>query len=125
MKKVAVILLICIYSLAIMGFSLKQFYCCGNLKTVTLSLFGGKKISLGKNDCCKTTYRFFKLNQNHIGAGQIHSPVHHFTLADYIFLSSGREIFLSPQGLFVAHKSHAPPLYNGVPIYLSNRVFLI
>jgi hypothetical protein len=125
MKKVAVILLICVYSLATMGFSLKQFYCCGSLKIVSLSLTGGAKSNPGKNGCCKTTYRFFKINQNHIAADQINSPANHCFLIDFFFISSPEEIFLPGQEFYITNKSHAPPLYNGVPCYLSNCVFRI
>ncbi len=38
MKKLAAISLICIYGLATMGFSLKEFYCCGKLKTISVTL---------------------------------------------------------------------------------------
>ena len=125
MKKVALILLICIYSLATMGFSLKQFYCCGNLKTVSLSLSGGGKINPGKNGCCKTTYQFFKVNQNHIAADQINSPANHSFPVDFFLISSPEEMFLPCKELYIADKSHAPPLYNGVSRCLSICVFRI
>lgn len=125
MKKIAVILLICVYSLATMGFSLKQFYCCGSLKTVSLSLSGGAKSHSGKNGCCKTTYQFFKVNQNHIAADQINSPANHSFLIDFFFTSATEEMFLPSRELYIANKSHAPPRYNGVQCYLSNCVFRI
>ena len=125
MKKIAAILLICVYSLTTMGFSLKQFYCCGNLKTVSLSLSGGAKSNPGKNGCCKTTYQFFKVNQNHIAADQINSPANHSFLIDFFFRSSPGEMFGPCNELYTANKSHAPPRYKGVQCYLANCVFRI
>lgn len=82
MKKAAIILLICVYSLATMGFSLKQFYCCGKLKSVTFSLLQEAKDKCGNGDdktgCCDSKFQFFKVKDNHISADQADFPFKHF-----------------------------------------------
>ncbi len=128
MKKIAVILLISVYSLATVGFSLKNFYCCGDLRSVNFSLTGASNQynkSNDKSDCCKTTYQFFKINQNHIAADQIHSPADDFSfIQSGLLLLEATSIPLS-QKLDDIKSIHAPPFFNKIPIYLSNRVIRI
>ena len=129
MKKIALILLISIYSLATLGVSLKGFYCCGNLKSVSIALTGKTTQKGGKGNgqdgCCKTSYQFFKVNEKHIAADGINSPVNHSTLVHFFIIAFYQASFLPSQSPDVANGSHAPPLYNGVPVYLSNRIFRI
>ena len=59
MKKAAVILLISIYTLSTFGFCLKEFYCCGKLKSITVILH--MKI---KNAIRKKIQSYAKQNSN-------------------------------------------------------------
>jgi len=128
MKKVALILLICVYSLATMGFSLKQFYCCGKLKSVAISLTqdanqkSGKGIK--KSGCCDNKYQFFKVKDNHITADQVNSPVKCF-IDLHLYAPSFQEITFASQKTLISYRSNAPPLYTGVPLYIYNCIFRI
>ena len=128
MKKAALISLICIYSLAIMGFSLKQFYCCGKLKSITISLTQNEVKKSGKGNeksgCCDNKYQFFKVKDNHITADQASTPVNHFIDLHLYTLSFQDNTFTS-QKTNVAYRSNAPPKKAGVPLYLYNCVFRI
>lgn len=128
MKKVALILLICIYSFATMGFSLKQFYCCGKLKSITVSLTQDTKQECGKGNeksgCCDNKYQFFKVKDNHISAGQASCPVKYFIDLD-IYNPSFNEITFASQKTTIAYRSNAPPLHTGIPLYIYDCVFRI
>ncbi|MEJ7768459.1 MAG: hypothetical protein WKF89_11655 [Chitinophagaceae bacterium] len=127
MKKIVLILLICSYSLATMGFSLKEFYCCGKLKSVTVELTPNKKQTCNKGDgsgCCDNKYQFYKVKDNHLSGKAVDIPLKYFTDLD-LFTSVIQSISFSIQEIDVMNGSHAPPLYTGVPIYLSNCVFRI
>ena len=128
MKKVAVISLICIYSLAIMGFNLKQFYCCGKLKSITISLIQNAEKKCGKGNeksgCCDNKYQFFKVKDNHITADQVSTPVNHF-IDLHLYTSSFQAITFASQKPTIAYRSNAPPLITSVPIYIYNCVFRI
>ena len=128
MKKVSLILLICIYSLATMGFSLKQFYCCGKLKSISISITQetNQKCSKGneKSGCCDNKYQFFKVKDNHITADQVSTPVNHF-IDLYLYTSSFQDITFATQKPTIAYRSNAPPLITSVPIYIYNCVFRI
>ena len=128
MKKAALILLICIYSLATMGFSLKEFYCCGKLKSITFSLTQEAKDKCGKGNekgsCCKSKFQFFKVKDNHVSAHQADLPVKSFVDL-YFYPPSFQDIFLISQRSTIAYRSNAPPLHSGIPIYIYNRVFRI
>ncbi len=130
MKKAALILLICSYSLATMGFSLKEFYCCGKLKSVTVELTPNKKQTCNKGDggsgCCDNKYQFFKVKEKHISAAKVSSPATYFIdLGLFTPSSSFQQIwFASPKNI-VANRSNAPPLHSGVSAYIYNCVFRI
>ena len=129
MKKFTVISLICIYALATMGFSLKEFYCCGKLKSVSLAIETAttEKCSKGdskSDDCCQNKYQFFKLKDNHVASAHVATPLNSFSDL-HTFSPSYPSISFATQYIDVINGSHAPPLYTGVPIYLSNCVFRI
>jgi hypothetical protein len=128
MKKITVILLLCIYSISTLGLSLKSFYCCGNLKsvTVTLSQEAHEKCSNddGSKDCCKTKYQFFKVKDNHIAADVVSTPVLHL-INLHLFTPSFQVFNYQLEENYIAHKSNAPPLLQGVPYYIYNCVFRI
>lgn len=128
MKKAALILLVCIYSLATMGFSLKQFYCCGKLKSTTFSLLQQDKKECGKGNersgCCDNKYQFFKVKDKYISADEVHSPVKHFVDL-HLYTPTLQHISFLSQKTTIAYKGNAPPLATGVPIYIHNCIFRI
>ncbi|MEO6584640.1 MAG: hypothetical protein ABIO05_09965 [Ferruginibacter sp.] len=129
MKKFAVISLICIYALATMGFSLKEFYCCGELKTVSFAIETSAIEKCSKNEpksdnCCKNKFQYFKVKDNHVKAAQEILPAQ-FSADISIHFPSFQELVSYSQNTYFTYHSHAPPLHNGVPVYLSNCVFTI
>ena len=128
MKKAAIILLICVYSLATMGFTLKQFYCCGKLKSITLSLIQEPKDKCAKGDdktgCCDSKFQFFKVKDNHISADQADFPVNHFVDL-HLYTPSFQDISFVSHKATIAYRSNAPPLHTGIPVYISCCVFRI
>ncbi len=124
MKKVFIILLVCIYSFSTFGVGLKGFYCCGKLKSVNVKLVEEGKEKGNSKNCCKTKYQYFKVKDNHFATAELTVPVKYYT--DLVsFNPSYQYISFLPQQVDILNHSHAPPLYKGVPIYLSNCVFRI
>src|ERR1035438_5210357 len=99
MKKITAILLLCIYSFAIMGFSLKELYCCGKLTSVSFTLVAKEKNrgvdSNTNNDCCKTKFRFFKVNDGHFSPGLSISALTHFVQIPGLTYSHNRNPFFT------------------------------
>lgn len=129
MKKTLLILLICSYLLATMGFSLKEFYCCGKLKSVSLAFTPeDTKQNCGKGNeksgCCDNKYHFFKVKDNHFADGDINIPVKHYIVLD-LSVPSYQQISFAFQQINVAHRSNAPPLHSRVSPYIFNCVFRI
>ncbi len=129
MKKFKIILLVCIYALATMGFSLKEFYCCGKLKSVSISLTGDSNAKCKNGDtktagCCNNQFHYFKVKDNHISSVQ-EALANQFVAVLDIFFPSFQEIALGTPEAKLTYQSHAPPSFNGVPVYLSNCVFRI
>lgn len=128
MKKFALILLICSYSLSTVGFSLKEFYCCGKFKSVAVALAPDTKQKCSKGDeksgCCKTKYQYFKVKDNHLASAHVATPLNCFSELHTIVPSYQSISFVTLE-IDVINGNHAPPLHTGVPIYLSNCVFRI
>ena len=128
MKKLTAILLITIYSLSSFGISLKHFYCCGKLKSVTISLShgGNAKCNKGNSEsgCCKTKYQFFKVKDNHFATAQCTAPLKY--QVDLItFYSYSQTTSFLPNEDAIINSNHAPPLISGVPLYISNCIFTV
>jgi hypothetical protein len=128
MKKISLILLILIYSISSFGIGIKQFYCCGKLESTTLSFLQVEKKKCDRDDgtsgCCKTEFKSFKIKDSHIAAADIHAPGAYTT--DLCFSVPAFEILaLSKQTSVVANAAHAPPLQQGIPIYILDCTYRI
>lgn len=128
MKKIISILLLSIYSISTFGVSLKSFYCCGNLESVTVSISQHEQETCanddGTNDCCQTKYQFFKGKDNYVAADVISTPVLHF-INLHLFTPFFQVINYPSEEVFATHLSNAPPLLHTVPDYIFNCVFRI
>ena len=120
MKRVILILLICVYSASVLGLNLKQFYCCGKLKSVTVSFSPGHD---SKQGCCKNKYQFFKVSDSHIAFGDLNTPAVYSILLN-ICNTFHESILFVPQKINAIDGSNGPPLCK-VPFYISNCVFRI
>jgi len=87
MKKCLLILILLSYSIASFGVSLNYFYCCGKLKTVTITKTTAAEKCTGnkKKDCCKNKKVHIQLKtdqqQNTVSTFNFASPIilnHHF-----------------------------------------------
>lgn len=128
MKKISLILLIAIYSLSTLGIGVKQFYCCGKLKSTDITFVQkDSKDKCGKGSmggCCQTKFKSLKVKDTHIAADDIGNPVKHF--ADlHLFTPSFELIALANEPINIANPSHAPPTHHGIPVYILNCNFRI
>lgn len=128
MKKFATILLICIYALATMGFSIREFYCCGKLKNISISVVSEKEKCNKGNDnsgkCCENKYQYFKVKDNHVSGTCINLPVNHFIFLHIDIASYQNSLFSSAKDA-VAYKSNAPPFNRNVSLYITNCIYRI
>lgn len=74
--------------------------------------------------CCKTTYKFFKVKDNHYGEGNAWSLVKLFTELHFA-IPVFQPAAISQNSFTVAQYSNPPPLRNGIPIYLFDCVYRI
>jgi hypothetical protein len=127
-KKAATIFIICIYGLSFLGFSVKEFYCCGRLKSVTLSLreTSREKNNIGENkkSCCKTKVLYLKVKNSHLASIIAIDASDNFHYAA-IFAERHCTPMVVSISAVNANRSHAPPLHPGIAIYISNCVYRI
>jgi hypothetical protein len=129
MKKIAAILLILTYSMSSFGIGLREFYCCGKLKSVSILIINVEKEKCNKaanqEGCCKTKYQHFKVKDNHIAIAGFTVPVKFYS-DSYSFTVVAQSISAITQLTEVnALPVHAPPLHQAVPVYIANCVFRI
>ena len=129
MKKIALILLICVYAFSSFGVVIRQFYCCGKLKSTNITFVQQElKEKCGKGDakdgCCQNKFKSLKVKDKHIAADGISNPVKYFTDL-HLFTPSFEEMTLANEPMDVANTSHAPPLHYGIPVYILHCVYRI
>lgn len=128
MKKISLILLTAIYSLSTLGIGVKQFYCCGKLKSTDITFVQkDSKDKCGKGSmggCCQTKFKSLKVKDTHIAADGISNPVKHFTNL-HLFAPSFGVTVLANEPTPIANSSHAPPAHYGIPVYILNCNFRI
>jgi hypothetical protein len=129
MKKVLTILFLLLYSFSVFGIGLKEIYCCGKLKTVTVGVTVTENDKCNKHHehkaCCQLKYHYLKVKDNHLAtiatpiAVKSSIEVHSFDLLLW------QPFFYSVQLKPLVNGSHAPPLHNGIPIHIYNCVYRI
>lgn len=128
MKKLFAIFLTLVYSLATLGVGLKEFYCCGKLKSINVSIVQSEKEKCGKggdtDGCCKTKVHFFKVKDKHVLAGYIFNIPKQLSELD-LPNSLYKDIAVNRLQLNIANRSHAPPSQDNVPTFIFNCVFRI
>jgi hypothetical protein len=104
-----------------LGVGIRQFYCCGKLKSTSITVVQEVKEKCGKSDamkgCCKTKFKNFKVKDSHVSTEAIPAFTKYFTDLD-LFTAPIPQPALANQPLIVANTSHAPPLNHAVPVYI-------
>ncbi len=135
MKKIATILLLLIYTSTSFGLGIKQFYCCGKLKTTSISFVQTSKDDCNKSEsencndgnelkkCCKTEFHSFKVKDAHKSAEEI------FLSFKYVTEQPDYQLPVLPviteQTLLNNYYTNAPPKLHGVAAYIFHCIYLI
>jgi hypothetical protein len=126
-KRIAIAFLTAVYLLSAIGVSATSVYCCGALKSTSLSIgeLQSKDSKTAKDaNCCKTTKQSFKVKDNYFGASSfsfvtklfpvLHQPATIFSLNTKSFTA-----------VCTAFDSHAPPFRQHETIYTLNCTYRI
>lgn len=119
-KRLGLIILFCVYAAASFGVSIKQFYCCNQLKSTTISYAAVEESSCGMShkmkDCCKTKVKFVKSQDTHFaktGFTNLPTLELHSTPSP-LFLNKA---FFSYKSVVTFLESNPPPLHSPIPLY--------
>ena len=128
MKKFAAILLLTIYSLTTLGIGVRQFYCCGKLKSTNITLLQDVKEKCGNSGamqgCCKTTFKSLKIKDSHLSTAKLVTFSKTFT--EFHLLQPSFEInALAHKPIVLANANHTPPPGTGVPLYILHCIYRI
>ena len=126
MKRVSILLLLIVYGLSSFGIGLKSFYCCGKLESVSMDILhlSEKNASKGDDDCCKTTYKYFKVKDSHVMASHFSVAVRNSVTPSFTSPNFQTESYASNKTATVP-EIHAPPLISSAPIHILHCVFRI
>ena len=120
MKRTAIILLLLVYLVSCVGIAVNKFYCCGKLKTVSLSAtatnVANKISSAQKNPCCNHTSQTFKVKDQHVASATVV-----INSAPFVSLQKNYYSKVEVQSLSIKETSaifyNAPPNLSGNSIY--------
>jgi hypothetical protein len=127
-KKITAIIITAVYLLSAIGVSASSFYCCGMLRSTTLSIGEShstdSKTALKASGCCKTVKHSFKVKDNH------------FSSASFTFVSKNFQVLGTFPAIMVeniwftktytAFNSNAPPVgLQKTPIYSLHCTYLL
>ncbi|PWT99897.1 MAG: hypothetical protein C5B52_09855 [Bacteroidetes bacterium] len=123
MKKIGIISLLCIYSLSVIGISFKEFYCCGKLKSFSVSISHRSDAKKTDRGCCQTIFKSFKIKDDHVGSNEVKPPAKDFA---YVLpnLTFFQVILPNRASAIVLHIAD-PPNLRITPIYIVNCVYRI
>ena len=126
MRKILSILLLLLYTAASFGLSVRQFYCCGQLRSVSFNLQQG--VNNNKDGCCKNQFNNLKVKDTHILSAQSGSSAKYFTnlfLPNNLVVSYLGQVPAIHEHIAVANPANAPPLHGDVPVYIFNCTYRI
>jgi hypothetical protein len=127
MKQIAIIFLLTSYTLSTLGIGVKQFYCCGKLRStdLTLGLESKIKYAIGdENDaCCNTTVQTYKVSDSHFASDTVEAPAKQFTTIASALPFFEFSIPAAIPGR--ANTIHAPPAGKIIPLNILHCIYRI
>jgi hypothetical protein len=117
-KKVAIILLVLVYSASVYGVTINRFYCCGKLADVSVSAncqYKRDSKAIG-SACCKTIKTNFKVKDNHFSAKTDLTLKSSFALINVVFFIPASPEIINLREVN-AYNSQAPPAQRD-PLYI-------
>lgn len=126
MKRVSILLLLIVYGLSSFGIGLKSFYCCGKLESVSIDILhlSEKNAPKEDDDCCKTTYKYFKVKDSHVMASHFSAAVRYSVTPSFTSPIFQTESYASNHTGTVI-EIYAPPLNPSAPLHILHCVFRI
>ncbi|WP_343670961.1 hypothetical protein [Chitinophaga sp.] len=128
MKRITAICLLLLYSLTLVGLGVKQFYCCGKLKEVSVGLAGATKheceMEKEHKGCCETAFKTLKVEDSHFSAAGVTVPSTFFFTLVNVQLSAwtAEPVTDLPYQL---NCGNGPPLHNIVPGYILHCIYRV
>jgi recombinational DNA repair protein (RecF pathway) len=128
MKRAFLLTMISVYLLSSVGIAINKFYCCGELKSITIAetsaAFADCKMPVKAPGCCDKSSKTFKVKDQHLASGSVTltaSPIvsilNSLFQFDLVLPASVKES--------VAFNYHAPPDLSGKSLLILNCTYRI
>ncbi len=121
MKKVILLLLVTAYSLSTLGITVSSFYCCGNLKSISVNFIIKDQGDCQDKKCCNTHHELHKVDSQHLLADPVIFPVY-FNVSPVQYYDS---YTFSEKAIRGFNFYNQPNLHQDIPVYLIHCSFLI
>ena len=128
MKRAFLLTIISVYLLSSIGIAINKFYCCGELKSITIAetsaALADCKMPFKAPGCCDKSSKVFKVKDQHLASGSITltaSPVISI-LNSFFSLNLVLPVSVKES---VAFNYHAPPDLSGKPLLILNCTYRI
>ena len=128
MKKFALFIMLCIYTLSSLGIGVNSFYCCGILKSTGLTL--GQSFTDGcskgneKNGCCNNKFKSLQIKESHIASDTFTTTEQLYTIL-HLANPALQVLIIAIPTMGISYSTHAPPLRQQIPFYISYCVYRV
>ncbi len=128
MKKYALFIMLCIYTLSSLGFGVNSFYCCGILKSTGLTL--GQSFTKGcskgneKDGCCNNKFQSLQVKESYVASEKTSTIDQLYTILNFV-TPALQVLPVSIPTITISYSTHAPPLRQQIPFYISYCVYRV
>ncbi len=117
MKKLALILLLAVYTVSVVGISVNRFYCCGKLASTSVSSLAFTNGSAKDDGCCQHKQTVIKVKDTHEVSGITHVAKAGFLFINISFNANPNTAAYKFASLTHSNCINAPPLLLHTPVY--------
>lgn len=117
-KRITAILLLLIYTAAVAGVRVSGFYCCGKLRSTTVSPMAFAKSTANDDGCCKHKQAVLKVNDTHEGTGLAKLSAAKSILLHVFYPNPANIIATNYLACAISNPVNGPPLRPQTPLYI-------
>lgn len=117
-KRITAILLLLIYTAAVAGVRVSGFYCCGKLRSTTVSPMAFAKSTANDDGCCKHKQAVLKVNDTHESTGLAKLSADKSILLHVFYSHPDNLIATNYLAGAFSNPVNGPPLQPQTPLYI-------
>ena len=129
MKGIIILLFSFFYLIISSGFTVHKHYCCGKLRTISLSEHkdekGCCKGKMKKKGCCHEKTTWVKVKDKQLENDDVKLIIGSFDVSKQVDFNQLIKLTSHAKKINAPTNYHAPPLFTNTPIFIKNREIII